>query len=303
MALATGAQAEIGYIEEVAYGVLPATPEFVALPVTGITPEVTKEGFQSGDLRADRQISDFRHGGKATTLALPFEFKHGEFDPLLESALFGAWATNVLKAGVTRKSFQMEVAYTDIAQFHLFNGLIVNSMSLSISTDATVTGTFNMVGLDMTPSGTTSDNVGGFTPVGAKRSFDSFSGVINEGGSPIAIVTAVELNIENGLTPAKVIGSDVPVDYFDGRCNVTGTLTAFFEDAVLLNKFLNETPSDLDLTLTDPDGNTMQIEVPRIIYTGGSAPVSGEAGISIAMPFQAVYDATATTALQITRSA
>jgi len=303
MPLATGAQAEIAYIEEVTYGTTPATPELVALPVTGITPEVTKEGFQSGDLRADRQIADFRHGGKATTLALPFELKHTEFDPLLESALFGAWATNVLKAGVTRKSFTMEVAYTDIAQFHAFTGLIVNSMSLSVSTDATVTGTFNLVGIDMTPAGTTIDNAGGYTAAGANRSFDSFSGSINEGGSAIAIVTAIELSIENGLTPAKVIGSDVPVEYFDGRCNVTGTVSAFFEDAVLLNKFLNETPSDLDFTLTDPDGNTLQFEVPRIIYTGGSAPVSGEAGITLSLPFQAVYDITEDTALKITRSA
>lgn len=302
MALATGAQAEIGYIEEVTYGVTPATPELVALPVTGITPEVTKEGFQSGDLRADRQISDFRHGGKATTLALPVEMKHTEFDALLESALFGAWATDVLKAGVTKKSFTMEVGYTDIAQYHAFTGLIVNSFSLSVSTDATVTGTFNFVGQDMTPAGATIDNAGGLTPVGANRSFDSFSGVINEGGSAIAIVTAVEISIENGLTPAKVIGSDIPQEYFDGRCNVTGTISAFFEDAVLLNKFLNETPSDLDFTLTDPDANTLQFEIPRIIYTGGSAPVSGEAGIVIALPFQAIYDVTEDTALKITRS-
>lgn len=302
MALATGAQAEIAYIEEVTYGVTPGTPELIALPVTAITPEVTKEGFQSGDLRSDRQIADFRHGGKATTLALPFELKHGEFDPLLESALFGAWATNVLKAGTARKSFTMEVAYTDISQFHVYNGLIVNSMALSVTTDATVTGTFNLVGLDMTPGGTTIDNLGGYTPVGAKRSFDSFSGTIQEGGGAIAIVTAIELNIENGLTPAKIIGQDTPVDYFDGRCNVTGTLSAFFENGTLLAKFLNETPSSLQFVLTDPDANTLTVDVPRIIYTGGSAPVSGEAGITIALPFQAVYDSVEQTALKITRS-
>ena len=302
MALATGAQAEIAYIEEVTYGVTPATPELIALPVTAITPEVTKEGFQSGDLRSDRQIADFRHGGKATTLALPFELKHGEFDPLLESALFGTWATNVLKAGTTRKSFTMEVAYTDISQFHVFNGLIANSFALSVTTDATVTGTFNMVGLDMTPGVATIDNLGGYTPVGAKRSFDSFSGTIQEGGGAIAIVTAIELNLENGLTPAKIIGQDTPVDYFDGRCNVTGTLSAFFENATLLNKFLNETPSSLQFVLTDPDANTLTFDIPRIIYTGGSAPVSGEAGITLAMPFQAIYDPTEQTALKITRS-
>lgn len=302
MPLATGAQAEIAYIEEVTYGVTPATPELVALPVTGITPEVTKEGFQSGDLRSDRQIADFRHGGKASTLALPFELKHGEFDPLLESACFGAFSTNVLKCGTVAKSFTMEVAYSDISQFHAFTGLLVNSMSLSVSTDATVTGSFNLVGKDMTPGVATIDNLGGYTAVGAKRSFDSFSGSINEGGVPIAIVTAVELNLENGLTPARVVGETTPKQYFDGRSNVTGTLSAYFENATLLDKFLDETPSSLDFTLTDPDGNTLTFNIPRIVYTGGSAPVSGEQGIVIAMPFQAVYDATEQTNLVITRS-
>ena len=302
MPFATGAQAEIAYIEEVTYGTTPGTPELVALPVTAITAEVAKDGFQSGDLRSDRQIADFRHGGKSTSLTLPFELKHTEFDPLLESALFGSWNTNVLKAGTSRKSFTMEVAYTDINQYHAYTGLIVNTMNLSVSTDATVNGSFGLVGKDMTPSGTTIDNLGGYTAAGSNRSFDSFTGTINEGGSSIAIVTGIEISLDNGLQPARVVGSDTVAEYFDGRCNVTGTVSAFFENATLLNKFLNETPSSLDFTLTDPDANTLTFDIPRIIYTGGSAPVSGEAGIILSMPFQAVYDGTEQTALKITRS-
>lgn len=302
MTLATGAQAEVGYIPEVTLGVTPGTPELVALPVSSFTPEVTKEGFQSADLRSDRQIADFRHGGKATSMALEFEMKHGEFDPLLECALFGTWSTNVLIASTDRHSLTMEAAYLDVSQFHSFTGMMCNTFSMSITTDATVTASMSFMGIDENLAGATIDNAGGYTPVGAKRSFDSFSGVLNEGGSAIAIVTSLEFSLENGVTGAKVIGSDVVVDLFDGRSNLTGTVSLFFEDEVMLNKFLNETPSDIDITLTDPDANTLQIEIPRIIYTGGSAPVSGEGGIVIAMPFQATYDVTETTNIKITRS-
>lgn len=301
MPLATGAQAEVGFIAEVTLGVTPATPELVALPVSSFTPEVTKEGFQSADLRADRQISDFRHGGKSTSMALEFEVKHGEFDSLLEGALFGTWATDVLIAGTDRHSFTFEAAYLDITQFHSYTGLMVNTFSMSITTDATVTASMSLIGIDENLAQATIDNAGGYTPVGAKRSFDSFSGVLNEGGSAIAIVTSLEFSLENGISGAKVIGSDIAVDLFDGRSNLTGTISAFFEDEVLLNKFLNETPSDIDITLTDPDANTLQIEIPRIIYTGGSAPVSGEGGIVISLPFQATYDATVTSNIRITR--
>lgn len=300
MALATGAQAELSYIEEVTEGTTPVTPAMKLVPTTGFSPELTKEGYQSGDLRADRQVVDFRHGFASTGLGLDFELKHGEFDSLLEAAFFGAFSTNVLKVGTTKKSFSMEARYTDIARYHLYNGLLVNSMSLSITTDATVNGSFGLLGRGVVASGTPIDAVP--DAVGAKRSFDSFSGTINEGGAGIAIVTGLELSLENSLEAQKVIGSAGPVGYFDGRSNVTGTLNAFFEDDVLLDKFRNETPTSLEFVLTDPDGNTQTWKLPRIIYTGGSAPVQGEGGIAIGLPFQATFDPTDVTNIMVTRS-
>lgn len=299
MAFSTGSQAGFGYVTEVTYGTTPGTPQLQLLPFTSLTPEVTKEGYQSADIRSDRMIQDFRHGFKSTSLSLECEMKYGAYDDFLESALMGAWNANVLKAGTTRKSFSGEVQYNDIAQFHLYKGLMVNSFSMTVSTDAVVTGSFAMVGTDMVTAGTTADATP--TAVTTNRSFDSFSGTIQEGGVTSAIITSIELSLENALEPAKVVGQDTANYYFDGRSNVTGTVNAYFENGTLLNKFLNETPSSLEFTLTDPSANTMTFLVPRIIYTGGSAPVGGEGGIVIALPFQAIYDQTENTNLKISR--
>ena len=302
MPKATGSQAQVTYIAEVTPGTTPPTPAMKAVYMTGASPELAKEGYQSGDIRSDRQIVDFRHGFAQANMGLDVEMKHGEFDAFLESALFGTFTANVLKAGAAaQKTFSFEVGYTDIGQYHVLRGMRANSFNLSVTTDAVVTGSFAFVGNALTASGTTLD--ASPDAPGAKRSFDSFSGTINEGGSPIAIVTAIEMSLENSLEPAKVIGQSSPDDFFSGRCNVTGTLSAYFEDDSLLTKFRAETPSSIEFTLTDPDGATMTFLIPRVIYTGGTAPVDGEGGITIALPFQATYDPTEQTALKITRSA
>jgi len=301
MTLATGAQAELGYIEEVVYGTTPATPSLVQLPISSFTPELTKEGFQSGDLRSDRQIADYRHGARQAAIGMEFELKHTEFDEFLEAALWGTWATDTLKASTDRKFFSMEAAYRDIAQFHLYKGMLANSFGLSLGVDGVVKCNLALLGQDMVTAQTSADS-GPYEVPSAARSFDSFTGTIDEGGGSIAIVTGLDFQLENGLTPAKVVGSATVADFFDGRSNLTGTVNAFFEDESLLDKFLDETPSDIEFVLTDPDSETLTFTIPRIIYTGGSAPVSGEAGIVIALPFQATYDSSEDTNIKIVRS-
>jgi len=86
--------------------------------------------------------------------------------------------------------------------------------------------------------------------------------------------------------------------------NVTGTATILFENATEVNKFITETTSSLSVTLQDPAGNTLTINLPKIKYTGGDIPVSGGGVISISLPFQALYDDTAgvLSAIVVTRN-
>jgi hypothetical protein len=86
-----------------------------------------------------------------------------------------------------------------------------------------------------------------------------------------------------------------------GRSNLTGRLSAWFEDAVMLNKFISETESSLSLVLDGPAGD-LTISVPRLKYTGGGLTMNGEQGIVVDMPFQALRDGTAGTSFQITRA-
>lgn len=297
MAFATGSRHELSFIAETVFGTTPGTPAMSRLRNTGTTLNVNKETFQSGEIRADRQITDERHGTRRVAGDVTFELSYGAFDSFLESALFGTWATNILKAGVTQKSFTMERRFLDVAQYLKFTGCVVNTMSLDIQPSRMVTGSFGIIGKDGTLSGT---SLGVPTDVNTSAPFDAFTGAITEGGAAIASVTALSLSLDNQIEPTFVIGSAVTPQLVYGRSNLTGRVSAFFENATMFNKFINETESAIQVTLDGVAGDLV-ILVPRVKYTGGEIAMNGERGIMLNMPFQALLDGTTGTNLQLTR--
>ena len=88
-----------------------------------------------------------------------------------------------------------------------------------------------------------------------------------------------------------------------GNATVEGTLTAYYEDAALINKFLNETESVLSVTVDDPTGtNGYTFYMPRIKYNGANVPVANMQSRLIELPFVALKDDTAGYSLRLTRT-
>lgn len=296
---ATGGFSGIRYVEEVTWGTTPSTPTMIDLRNTGTSLVLSKDTFQSEELRSDRHISDFRHGTQQVGGDINFELSYGEYDAFLEAALFGTWATNVLKGGVDETFFTLERSQLDITQFGVFTGCYINTFNLTVAANAIVAGSFSVVGREASYSGTPLDA----SPTASLTNspFDSFTGTLAEGGSTIAVVTGIDFTLENNVEPTFVVGSNLSNCNVAGRSNLTGTLTAYWEDATLLNKFINETESSLELTLGDSVSESYVIEIPRLKYGGGDNSVSDEGPIEISMPFQALYDETEDTNIKITR--
>lgn len=299
MTFATGGFHGLRYVAESTWSTTPTTPEMVKLRHKTCSLVLSKETNQSAELRDDRQISDFRHGTQKIEGDIEFELSYGEYDPILEGALFGAWTTNVLKVGTTAKSFTFERAFADIGQYGIFPGCMVKTTKLSVKPNEIVSGTFSLIG----KGGSYSSSPLDASPTASQTNlpFDSFTGELSEGGSSIAVVTGLELSLENNLDPAYVVFSNQAAGVIPGRSNLTGTLSAYFENLTLLNKFINETESSLEFTLGNGTTKSYTFLVPRLKYSGGSNPVKDEKGIILEMPFQALYDATTGTNLQITR--
>lgn len=218
----------------------------------------------------------------------------------------GTIKNRALKVGSTPKSFSIEDAAADISQFRLFTGMTVNTLAVSIKPNSMIAATFSMVGKDMAISGTSVDPAK--TASSTNQPFDAYSGAMAIGNagaalSSVAIITGIDFSITNALAPTFVIGSDSTPQLEFGMATVEGTITAYFEDASLINRFVNETTSAFQVTVNDPSGaSNYTFHFPRVKINGASVPVDGPTSRIVTLPFVALYDTVENSNIEIIRN-
>ena len=298
-----GSRSGLSYIVESDFGTTPAG-NFTAIPFNTHSLNLTKDRVTGNEIQPDRMLRVDRHGNRQAGGDIPVDLRDGNFDPFLESTLQNAWATTSLKVGSTPKYFSIEDAAQDIDQFRLFTGMAVSSASFSIAPNQMVTTTFSMVGKDMTISGT-GQTVDAAT---ISQPFDAYSGDVNIGNVGNATtsvpITSIDFSIDNAMAPTFVVGDDSAPCLETGMATVEGTFTAYFKDDALINRFINETETALNVSVDDPTGaNTYTFSFPKIKINGADVPVEGQTSRIITLPFVALFDATAETNIEITRPA
>lgn len=307
MAFSQGSRTRLSFIEEVTFGTTPAG-NFTELPFTTHSLNLTKERVQGNDIQSDRMPRVDRHGNRSAAGDIVVDLRADVYDALLESMMFGSWdnspvGPDELKVGTTLKSFSFEDYASDIDQARLFTGLAVSQGSFSIAPNQMITSTFSFVGKDMAISATEKTA----NAASVLQPFDSYSGAItigDNGGalSSLATVTSVDFSVNNALSPTFVVGSDSTPQLEFGRATVEGSLTAYFEDASLINRFLNETESAFKVTVDDPTAaNEYGFFFPKVKFNSANADVANPQSRLITLDFVALYDATEGSNLTITR--
>ena len=302
MAFAQGSRSSLSYIVESTFGTTPAG-NFTNLPFSTHSLNLSKDRVAGNDIQSDRMPRVDRHGNRQVGGDIAVDMRDADYDDWLEAAMLNTWSTNVLKVGTTPKFFSIEDYAADIDQARLFTGCTVNTMGVSLAPNQMVTTTFGVVGKDMTIGATekTQDAASGAAP------FDAYSGdlKIADSGSTLAssaIVTGLDFTVTNGYAPTFVIGDDSAPSLEFGRAEVEGTLSAYFEDAALVNRFLNETETEIEVSVGDGT-NTMTFLFPRVKINSADVGVDGPTSRVVSMSFVGLYDTTEATNLKITRSA
>lgn len=303
MPFSQGSRSSLSFVTEVTFGTTPAG-SFTNLPFTTHSLNLTKDRVAGNDIQSDRMPRVDRHGNRQVAGDIVVDLRDGVYDTFLESAMLNTWATNVLKVGVTPKFLSIEDYAADIDQARLFTGMTVSTMGISLAPNQMVTTTFGMVGKDMTVSATQKTQ----TAAANNAPFDAYSGDIAIGNvgssSAVAIVTGLDFTLNNSFAPTFVIGDSSAPSLEYGRAEVEGTITAYFEDTALINRFLNETETELEVSVNDPTGtNAYTFLFPRIKINSADVPVDGPTSRIINMSFVALFDATEASNLVITRAA
>jgi len=293
--MANASQHSLSMIEETSYGTTPATPTMAAIRHLSTTLGLTKDALLAQELR--RQISDHQYGIRQVGGDIVAELTYGTVvDDIFQAVLCGTWNTDTLKAGSTRRSFSILREFGDLSagHYHLFKGCEFNTLSFQLAANAQAQVTVGVIGQDMVVSST--DPASSVTAAATTGQMTgSLGSVLENGLTTLGIVTDFSFSLENGLEIRPVIGSNKTLEPSIGRSNCTGQLVAYFEDATLLDKFINGTASDTSILLEDAAGNEYKIGFPNIRYSGGDA-------ITLTLPFQALYDSSADTNIKIEKT-
>jgi hypothetical protein len=206
-----------------------------------------------------------------------------------ETATVTTTAT-VIKKGSKVHSFVVEKAFTDISEYQLYTGGIVNTMSLDLSSKM-ITGSFGMLFKDADNDSSAFHTE---TPsnVSTSKPYDGFTGYINEGGVVLAEASSFSFSLDNGYNRNFVLMQTTCSQMTSGKSNVTGSVTLYFKDSLVYAKFVEETESSVEFQLKDDEGNAYVVTLPRIKYTTADTPVASDDAIVNTMSFQALDDAT-----------
>lgn len=383
MTIATGVNKQLAYKKETAWGVLPTnTGGKLLRRVTG-TFDLTKEAYESGEIRSDYQVQDFRHGVRKAEGTLSGELSPGSYADFFAAAFARAFtagatsgtiaslnlnattrtmtrsagsfltdgfkigdvvratgfttpsnnarnlfitaltatiltyrvldggtltteatATNVTIAVIGKKtyaplsghtddSFTFEEWFLDIAQSEVFTGNKVNTISLDLPPSGLTTVEFGFMGKDLAQTGT-SQFFTTPTALGTSGIFAAVNGALIVNGLPSALVTGLSFNINRNMTSEAVVGSNTVPDIFEGRIVVEGEFTAFFEDGIFRDYFINETEIGLAVALTTsnaPNADVISFMMPRI-KVNSAGKDDGEKGLVRTFSYRALLNST-----------
>jgi hypothetical protein len=302
MPQATGANAKIIYDVESVFGTPPGSPASVVLPFLSESLTQKRELFRTSVMRGNRNLTIPKQGNKDVAGAINTELN--PFQAKILKHLMGANVTtganpyvHTMKIGALPVSMCFEKQFLDLTtpQYFLYNGVRVNKATFKFGAAGIIPVTYDYIGKKET-IGAASFHA---SPVDYGHvPWDMFEAVITEGGGAIAMVTDVDLSIDNGLDGGiYVIGGNgerraLP----EGMGMVSGKVTALFEDVTLLNKSINKTESALQITLTRGTGagsagnEYTQFLVSELAYVQNSPAITGPKGILVGLDFTGYYD-------------
>ena len=195
--------------------------------------------------------------------------------------------------GHTSDSFTFEEFYADVTQSEVYTGNKVGSVALSLPTSGFVTADFSFMGKDLEKTGT-AEFFTSPTPANNEGLTVSVSGAVLVNGVPAGVITSADFTIDRGLEAANVIGSNSAVEIFDGRINVTGNMSTYFEDGTYRDYFINETAISIVIALStgsEPDAEVISFLMPRV-KLGSATRDDGESGLVSQHSFQALLNST-----------
>ena len=230
----------------------------------------------------------------------------------LEAAAAGKTITvngSMLRNGTTKSSFSLEKVFDDLSPkvYEAFVGMMVNGFSGSVQANSVLSGSFEFIGKTAS-AGTVSVSPGSVNDATTSDVMNAVANVasIQEAGSDVSsgLVSALEFSVGNNLRGQSAIGVLGFRGVGVGKMDVTGSLTAFFENKNLQDKYIAGTESSLSFRVNDAKGNTYIFSFPRVKFESSEQSAGGQdSDIMQALNWRSIRHATYDCQIQIDKFA
>lgn len=288
---ASGSDLRVAIVPETVFGTTPTTPAFAVLRTTDGGLTTSKAVEISEERQFHRNVVDVMQVGQDVQGNYAFEMSHASFDTLIEAVMGGTWASNVLRNGLTSRSFTieefLELGATD--SFRRFDGCVIDTMSLSIAARKIITGSFGILGRKETlataiVSGATYADPNAETPMTGSGSV----GTITVGALGAMLIESIDLEVKRNTRRVNAVGSLSTALMNEGQFEAMGTMNVFFESNALYQAALNHETAAISVTIGHDANKKYTISIPRARF-GAATVQAGNANSEIMakVPFTA----------------
>jgi hypothetical protein len=296
MARAKGYNSRLALTYETTYGRTPAAPVVgYNMPINQSKIAIKQNLIDSATIRCLRDQAQAAIGNTDVSGSVTVPIDQTGFGFWLRSMFgnptttgSGEPYTHVFKVTGSQPSMVLEQQYSDIPTYETFNGCKVNGFSFAYGDDSELTANFNIIGSKRTVGAATFASTLSDIP---SQKFSNYQGSIEEGGSPLAIVTNASLNADFGLdgNTYTIGGGGFRTDLPEGVLKVSGSIKAFFKDMALLNKAINNTETSLKFKFTSGT-HSLEFFMEEVVFQQTSPGIESDKGIYITLPFKAHYE-------------
>lgn len=201
-------------------------------------------------------------------------------------------ATLIPTSGHVSRRFAFEVYHEDLDLARLATECRLGSYRLNLPASGMATVGFTFLGRNVyIYTGASAPFFTSPTDATTTGICAAVNGTFLVQNQPMGVVTGVELNVNISPAARPVIGQNFVPEIFLSTTEVSGTVTAFFENETMYDYFRNETEVALLLQMnatSEDNSPAVTIYLPRVKFGAANIPLEGNEGLVATMPFQAL---------------
>lgn len=188
------------------------------------------------------------------------------------------WFGDQIRNGVTTSSVTIEKGFLDqvTPTYLAFRGMVANTLQRTMTSRQTITGQTAWVGMSGAQGTSTLDASPDAPSTNRVMAANANVGRLGENGAQLMSpnwARELTLTINNNLRTIESIDQTSPVGINPGECTVSGSITTYFGDNVLLAKIYAGTPTSLNARVAK-DSQALIFQIPRVTLRSG-VPAAG----------------------------